>query len=50
MGQMEFKDNKMEVEKANNKKLLEDVRFLVVSLRLIHIRPVVICSRVSVPT
>jgi len=29
MGQMEFKDNRMEVERANNKQLLEEIKYIV---------------------
>eukprot|EP00794_Sanderia_malayensis_P007234 gene7234-8042_t len=29
MGQMEFRDNRMEVERANNRKILNEVRFIV---------------------
>ena len=31
MGQMEFKDNRMEIERANNKQLLEEIKYIVVS-------------------
>ena len=28
---MEFKDNRMEIERVNNKKLLEEIKYIVVS-------------------
>jgi len=31
MDQMEFKDNRMEIERINNKKLLEEIKHIVVS-------------------
>ena len=32
MGQMEFKDNKMEIQRTNDKKLLEEIRYIVCPL------------------
>lgn len=32
MDQMEFKDNRMEIERINNKKLLEEIKYIVVSI------------------
>ena len=37
MGQMEFKDNRMEIERANNKQLLEEIKYIVVSSKFFAI-------------
>ena len=35
MDQMEFKDNRMEIERINNKKLLEEIKYIVVRFKQI---------------
>ena len=34
---MEFKDNRMEIERANNKQLLEEIKYIVVSSKFLAI-------------
>lgn len=33
MDQMEFKDNRMEIERTNNKRLLEEIKHIVVRMK-----------------
>ena len=37
MGQMEFRDNRMEVERINNRKILGEVRYIVVCIFFFNI-------------